>query len=1096
MANPQLKVKTGPIQKKTFFEKFHFRNHKSRQVVMAILGVYLLGGGLLGFFLFNLNVPDQAEAGSNATITTSIRFLEDRDYEIGESVPLVVTLQNTSITQPVNNLSLNLFSTKDSIRWNEASNQLFDSSQPITPDSASDFSLPPLAAGERAEYLIDSTLQVKPTDYLAVLGRLSYENNGGLQEVETNRIYTSINPNLATKSEPLVLTSAKTDYAVGEQIVLTLSKSSETFAPLEVGTTGKVYINKQNSDEVVATFDCISGDSGLCEIPVTNLESGAYSALFIAENQDQYSQVYWFNVAGSEPSENLIPSELASLDFPFNNASVNGVVPVMADRVMSKNEAPDPNKPCVFEVLSGDSVVAKNEAVITEDRKCYTTLRTSQLPGPGVYNVRLANSSLLQPISFAGNNASLSLTNQTPDSQRGQSIQIRSENILDSNGDPVDGEAVTVSVYHRETSTVTQILSSGGQQLQVNGGVFETFVPGSYLENSGNYQIYMQLASGAISEFLSVSLVDTNLGFSNSGVIIEDYAQLRAGQAVSMRVTGVTDREGEQVNSGSCRATVFTKSDSQGVGVDGQIVDGQCQATIPAGQLTTAGPALITFADSSGNSKLNQSKQVQIAPAQAASYGDMYTQFSPARRGYSNNLIIGPVTDEFGNLTEAEGLKVNVFDPEGEVLRTVENLQTESGYLELVLPANTFEGESVNINLTNTQDQELLRKDVTIVEPEFGLAIPELPNSLSNQDNIQVKVIDLPTASEENSCYLRLIRNPEEIIEEEIAQEGQICELNWNLNQYRDQDKAILQMEYGETVFSQTVSLSGGEAGNIFGIYPQAKVNTQNELEISLLTTPILDRYGLPVDSGEVTWQYNGKIETSTIKNGFAELSLLASRLENRDIQSNLDQRSLDLDLEVKASLTSISDTNNVSVYLGNYDIATQKADFRIQEGTNYISTKYPKIFRFESESCRAFTLTEDLATIQARSHKQGGSCYVEVSGQPGQNTLFFEDGGYNLGTFDFYVEEGQQEIVWCDNEGDKCEVQKVLAPISSPVEAILYDEQNEYKFQGEELENTVRVSQNGLNPLKEYLLEVQYTDFDGIRVSHYQTIQGEKLSP
>jgi hypothetical protein len=1100
MSNPQLKVKTGPINKKNFFEKFHFRNRKSRQVVMAILGVYLLGGGLLGFFLFNLNVPDQAEAGSNAAITTSIRFLEEKDYEIGDEVPLILTLQNTSITEPVNDVSLNLFSTRDSIRWEGASNQLFTTSETIEPEANALFRLPPLAAGERAEYLVDGTLRVKTTDYLAILGKMTYENEGGDQEVDTNRIYTSLDQNLALENQPLLLASAKTEYAPGEQVTLTLSKSSETFAPLDADTSGKIYVNRRNSDEVVATYDCIPGESGLCEFPINNLEPGNYSSIFISDEGQQYSEVYWFDVSGSAAADSLVPSSQASLNFPFNNASVNGVVPVYADRVLSKNEAPELDKPCVFEVLSAGNVVARTAASITEDRRCYATLRTTQLPTAGVYTVRLANSSLQRDISFAGNSASLGLTNQTPNSQRGQSVQIRAENILDSAGDPVNDVATTVYVYHRETGSVNQILSAAGERLTVQNGVFDTFVPGSYLENSGNYQIYIQLETGAISDFLSLSLVDSDLGFSTSGIIVDDYRQLLAGASINLRTTGVVDREGEQVNSGSCRAKVFTVSDSSdGIGADGQIVDGECRATVPLGELTSAGPALITFADTSGNSRLNQSKQVQIAPRGAASYGQLYMQFSPVRRGYSNKVLLGPVRDAYNNLTDVDGLVFTLYDDTGEVVREVRNVSATNGYAELVIPSNSFNSETVVMTLSNAAGEEILRQEEMVVEAESSIITPELPTTLSNADNISARVAGISPATGENegvSCFVRYIKSPQEILEEEVEQQGEICEFNWNLNQYRDQSQAILQMEYDDTVFSSLVELQSAEPGNIFNIYPEVKVNSQNELEVKLLTSPIVDRYGLPVDSGEVTWQYNGKVETSPIRNGFAELTLLANQLENRDIQTNFDQRFLDLDLEVKASLTSISGTNNLSIYIGNYDIAAQKADFGVREGSSYVSTQYAQVFRFESESCNAFILTENLTTIAAQTHQQGGSCYVDVSGNPGNNTLFFEDNGYYLGSFDFVSSPDIQEVMWCNNEGEKCLTQQVLAPISSAVEAILYDGENQYRFQGADLENTVDISQNGLNPLKEYVVEVKYTDLDGQVVSHFQTVQGEQLSP
>ena len=71
----------------------------------------------------------------------------------------------------------------------------------------------------------------------------------------------------------------------------------------------------------------------------------------------------------------------------------------------------------------------------------------------------------------------------------------------------------------------------------------------------------------------------------------------------------------------------------------------------------------------------------------------------------------------------------------------------------------------------------------------------------------------------------------------------------------------------------------------------------------------------------------------------------------------------------------------------------------------------------------------------------------------------------------------------------------QVISPTTSPLEAIIYDDDNtQYRSNSDELENSIILNQNGLNPLKEYLVEINYTNLDGDTIRHFRTIPGEKL--
>jgi hypothetical protein len=1093
---PYYKVRTGPNKRKGVLERFRFRNPKSRQLVVTVLGVYIFGGGLLGLFLFNLNTPDQAAAGQNSTISSSLRFLEEREYEIGDKVELVLTLQNTSITQPINGIVGSFYSTRDSLRWETGKNQLFEDSKIITVESANVMQLPPLAAGERAEYIITSTLKEKSTDFLAIIAKLSYENEIGTQIADTNRVYTALNSDLITKKQPLKLAADKDVYAPGEKVILTLSKDSQVFVPMAENMTGTVFVNRAGTGEVVNSYDCLPEQKGLCEFSFDKLSAGNYTAMFISSNEQSYSGIESFRVDGSTQSGSLVPSSQASLIIPFSAQSVNGYTSIIADRVISKNESPKDAKNCKFDVLIGTSIVYSQNATVTDTRKCYADIFTSQLPAAGIYTVQLANSNLKQDISFVDDTVGLiALTTNSPTPSRGQEIAISSTGIVDSQSAPISNQTVAVQVLHKESGKVSTFDSKGGQPLSVVDGNFNTSIPGNYFEQGGNYLIYIQLSSGVKSGFVSVLISDSTYGLNDGGVIIQDYSQLRVGQDISMRIEGVKDRSSTIISEGSCQGTVFaTGAGTNGVKVDGKITRGVCNLTIPSGVIKKSGPVAITFSDGKTGQEIAQTKQLHIAAGSAKSYGQMYLQYEPAYKNYANDLIVGPIVDSNNNLTAATGLKLNLLDTDAKVIQTYTDIEFIEGYLTKTIPATILASDVVTAVLLDGEGNELLKKDFELVDSTQTRVLPKIMDSYSNDANISLNITGL-NPEEVSECGFKFVKNSQEFLEEKTPQSEGRCNLTWNLNQLRDVSKAVIQASFGDNVYTKLVSLNSTDAGSMFKVFPQIRINSENELEINLSTTPITDRFGLPVESGEVVWRYNGKVEKSKISNGFAKLILTASKLESRDIQTNFDQRYLDLDLDVQASLTSLAQTNNISVYIGNFDISSQEDRFVVQEASNYISSQYSKIFKFGVDSCSAFIIDSNYNTIPAPTHKQGQDCYVQVSGKAGDNNLIFEDNGYTLGNFDFIVDQQEQEVQWCDQSGNKCNNIQVLAPISSSVTAIVYDGDNQYKFEGLELENNVKIEQNGLNPLKKYSVHIQYTDLDGKQIIHYKDILGEKLS-
>jgi hypothetical protein len=1092
---PYYKVSTSPKKARQAGKSPTFLATPKRKILFtSIVAIYLVASGLLGLFLFNQNNSEQALANNAAGITTSLRFVAEKQFTSGDKVEVFLTLQNTSVTESVENISLELLSSQESVKWSKATNK--SSSLEVTATTGSKFNFSNLSFGERAEYLISGIYQDNSLDFLTILGKMKYKNSTGNLEIDTNRIYTNLNPTANSDQKLLSLVSNKDTYNKGENITITLAGATPE-KPLSSDLKGKVFINRKNTSEVVASFDCVPESTGQCQFATANLGVGEYSSLFIGDNTEIKSNILWFKVQGATNNNSLVPAEQTTLVFPFQAASVNGLVPVVAQRVISQNQSPDNSAPCVFEVSKDGKLVNTIEATIEDSRSCKTDITTDQVGGAGVYKVKLANSGLEQNISFAIKPLSLvTLENLSPNSIKNQDISVKISGVKDEANNPVVSDNLKLKIYQKQLATVTEIGSINGEKLKITNGEFQSIIPGSNFSTSGNYLVYAESEAGRISDFVSINFNNSELAFSDSGIVVDDYSKLRVGENVNFKLIGIQDKQGQIVTSGNCTANFYTSSNGvAATASEGQIKNGVCNVTLPQGKINKAGPLLISFNNANTTNSLNQSKQVQLAPGVASDFGGINLEYEPAIIDFANTAMLGPVTDSYGNPTNSFNNQLVIASLDGTVVKEIDNVSIINGFAKVFIPASLVQEQFTLIFKDNLQ-KELLSQEFSASLATETLTVASIPNEVKNDSpiNIGVRYTGEGTI---DKCTLRFIKNSKQILTEEIPydNEKQVCQKDWIVNQYRDQEQALVQILAGDKKYSKIVALTPGEAGNLFTVYPQVKFNKQKELQITLLSSPIVDSKGLPIKSGEMKWQYNGKIEKTEIKNGFAKLPILASKLESRDIRNNNQERYLDLDLNVSASISSVGQTNNLSVYLSDYDISTNVDNFRIKSGSNYISSQYNQILSFESQSCEAFILSNNFTSSIAKTHLQGNTCFVQTAGAIGENTLVFENNGFNIGTFNYRIGNSNQQVNWCGESITKCNVVTVKAPTTSSIEVIIYDGDNQYKFKGQELDNAVTIKQNGLNPIKEYLVETNYLDLDGRQIVNYNTILGEALS-
>lgn len=1097
-------------------------------LIVSVFAVYVTVAAVIGFTMFSFRDKSQASAES-AFVSASLRLVNETKYELGQKMQAALTIQNTSITESISNLRIELNSTKNAVRWDSVllRNSILPN-QELAP-VANTITIPLLAAGERVEYTVVGTLVADDFDFLTLVGRLTFNNREGVQNATTNRVFTKMQ-DTGSRRNLLNLAMEKNAFTKAEEIKFALSYITATGEadPLAPQIKGKIYVTQRDTKNVLAALDCQLGNSPKCLANLGKLEPGVYTALFMDEQEQIFSQIVEFQVLGE--AGNFTPSNLAILEFPFNSQSINGIVPVRASKVVGLNDRLLGQR-CMFEIVKNETVVARAETFVNQDRTCTVTLDSSHFnQGNGSYTVRLAGTSKSGIVLFSQKMPNLiPLVNLTPVMKVGNSVQIAANNIpsLDPNDNPplANGKA-TLGIWHPRSGEYKEITNFGGAPIEVVAGQLSVNIPGSEFGKGGFYSVYFKLEDGRYTEFLGLSFEDEKIGFSQSGVLVEDLNTLKVGETIVFRLENVTDRSGNKVNQAECALNIYqTGSGPIPVSEKGEIKDGICRVIVPKGRIVRSGPVLVTFTGDNIGNRINQSRQLYIAPNAAASYGFLGLEYEPATESYANNIIIGPVADLYGNATNALNHWVQVYDvtpvtppqpaettkveDSPETQKTTDQAQPEpvvepkllaeypvdiqEGFAKVTAPSSLFTGlKRVKLVLLSSNKQVLKEREVPVVAALDKLILPNFPKELNSDDDIKLGLNNL-NPEKVPECHLSYFKNQNEFTTNKVKvnPDTNSCEFNWKLNQLRDGPQALMQLQAGENLYNHIVKHLSGQASSLFVVAPQLRITDRDEVEVQLLTSPIVDINGRPVQRGSVRWEYNNKTEETRVTGGFALLDITADKINIRDLRSVLDQKYLELSLDARASVTAINKTRSLSLYLGTKEIANTREHFAIEAAMTRIPFGSPQIFKFNTNVCNASILSDQSIQRNVRTHWQSGICYVEVSGAPGNQRILFQDNGFTLGTFDYVVSQDRTQINWCDS--NPCDVQ-IISQNQGNITAIIYDQDKQYQFESNSLDNIIRLEQTGLNPLKRYLVEIRFTDSNNEITSAYKTMPGEWL--
>ena len=1092
------KIIASPRHRGNIIKKI-LHNPKKRQVIISILGIYTLVGSLVAISMFS-RVEKPVVAYEPALISSTIQLAEDKDFGIGDTVNVSLTLQNTSSEQVINDIDLSLQSTKDIIKWSKVESNGKNLSSKSYKIDNNKTKLDLLSSGERAEYIISGTLSDNQTPLTTVIGNISFTNQEGSQSFSTNKILVNAKVPKAAVYNTLEIKTDKNVYKSDEKISLTLAPKGDFEEKNVQNTVGKVYISNKLTKEVVSDDTCTIDETNSCVDVISALPAGKYSTLFIDKSETKMSVIGQFEVLGK--SGNFEPDTNAQLEFPFAESSINGVIPVYARKVVSLNKAIQTGDQCNFEIIKDGNVVSNTKAQVESDGSCHTLLSAAQVPADGIYTIRLGGSNKQKEVSIIKKAEKLlALTNKTLVLTKNKPVEFESKNIQSLSSptptpSPLTNSKVSIVILNQTTGEYQEVNNANGDPYKVIDGNLSVTLPGQQFTKGGVYSLYFKTEDNQFSDFTTISFDDREASFASSNVLIDNSDNLKVGKTMVFSVQGLVDRNSNTIAGGECGADIYTANNSIfPILAKGEIKDGNCKVTVAADKITQAGPILVSFTGDDIPNKINQSRQFVIKPGDVSSYGYLNLEYEPARAGYANNVVIGPVTDKKGNLVSANGKKLVIKNGD-EIIRQLDSINIENGFARVSLPGSTLNPGDITLTLLDSDDTgtQLISKFIKVIDTDAKLFLPAFPTTISNGEKIKVIMDNVPNANAETVCKLSFIKSDVEYFDGSGVYDldKNKCIVEFDLDEFRTNPNALLRFQVGDLVYSSIVNIESGVPANLFSMTPQVELAKKDELNISLLSSPIVDKKGKIVTTGKIKTQYNGKVEEIEIKNGVAKFEIDAKKLDTKDINTKLDQKFLELNINAKASVTSISKTNSVSIFMGSKNIATNKSAISPKSAQTQIQSNLPSILAFKSNICSVNIASEDNKIVPTPSHQQGDVCYVEVLQDTGKYTLSFEENGFVKYTFDIRVSPEIATLVWSNQKPLNVEI---IGETKADEKVTLYDGENQYKFENKENNGGITINQNGLNPIKDYLLEVTFGDKDGNPVSYYKTVAGEKIT-
>jgi hypothetical protein len=1162
-----------PESKNQSFNFAKSRRKRGGFLAMAILGVYIIAGGVIGWIALNQGQEGrqaQASVDQNAILVSSIRLLEDKNYNIGDRVDIFLTIQNPNLVTAVSGLKLQMQSAGDSVVWESAhsgallapdlpqfsNNSSLDTGIAPTGDV---FTLSDMAPSERVEYLVRGRFVKETSDYLAISAKLNFTNPDGEQSITTNRVFTSLNSKEVknTKENSYVLKASTENIQTAQKFTLKVTRTGEitTDSP----TSGTLQVSSIRTGELILDKTCSFTQDNVCEVIVDQgiPQGGLFSAIF-KDTSGTSSNILNLSVKGQS---SFTVSKLASISTPLGTNSVNGVLPIYIKDVIDANSKLSGDETCVASILDKDSkLVSKLESKVNlTNKQCYFLLSDiDQAVDNSSFYFTLEGTNITQSVNLSKKPNNLiditspnSLSNlrtgssvdlnvnlkpeTTAKNSTEQNFRIASDIIGGQTGKFSQAQATTtttpttttttttptsnvvvqnnvvtpqviensakLSVWYVDTGEVKDYYEINNQKLIAKNGVLDFKIPEDFLNKEGLYKVKLTFDNNQETDWLNITFGASGVGFVTSYSSAINPDSLVAGNNMDFVVNGLLDKKGNVLSqTDQCNAGVWTGTGdiTEPILAQGAVSGNQCVTSIASQAITKSGPVTLAYTGKSNSLELPQAVQFTVKPNVAAEYGDIYLSYSPALVGYSNSILIGPVADKYGNLADKANLVLDAKIGDTQILN--QDVMIRNGYAQTLLSSSSIAtAGDLSITLKDKNNNKLILSKSFKVLPASEnqkVILPNFPSVINGDEDLKVGLTGLEsiTLNTGDKCILNVIKSSKQKlkVENNYDKNSGSCSFKQPLGSLRDDSHLILGLQVGQFSFADVAQIQSGKAANFFKIFPVTVLDPKEGVIAQLVSTPILDKMGAPVnDYLQVT--LNGKDQKVPIVDGLAKISLGASDFSDKDIKTNLvGQKYLDIVIDAKASNNSIAATNSIQVFLGDQSLSNTNWNVTPSKAASYAQADKSNFLEYKGNTCEVLISSLTEPTQPVPSFYSQNSCLVEINRPAGEYELLFVKRGLVVYRQNLSVQSAYQNVdVLNDTQGYKI---KVTAPSLSDLRAQINDNGRIYNYTPDKVTGIINVTQPGLDANKAYLLETDYTDHTGVIQKWYKEVSGAKL--
>ena len=1088
------RVRSLPTKPQNFLLTMFKR--KKTKVIASIIGFYIVVSGGVGMLLFKPN--SEVAQASNIPVAVAANFeLNNIDAILQNNlIDGNLTLTNQSLTEDLTNVSLDLYSTKESVGWTQINYQ--DSAELIKPNAPTTFSLLPIKKNSTIILNVKGILKNKSLPNVGLMAKIIFDSNQGQLETTSNRILLKLGEGGSKVGALPNLKTDKLEYLAKEKVFFSLENFSS-----ENKNKIKMSISNKNTGELMAnTLECQSDIEGQCLISYDKLETGKYGAIFFDKDKNPASQIVDFeikNPAGASSGTDFRANPNSALELPFGSGSVNGQIAVLAQNVVDVGKTVTSTDKCSFQILQNGSVLQQFQTSIV-NKKCYSNLEING--GAGIYQLKLVGSPIEKSFSFLPKSKNSVAIQKVAGGEKSQALKLKlggiQQNVkkttsnsssVSSNGDTGvtstqstnnNSNKITakISVHSIESGIVQEISTLNNSAIALSNAEETIEIPSNNFDLDGNYQVFATLDNGQQSDFLNLEISDKNFGFAQSGISVKSGTELKLGQKNTFEIKGLNYRNGKPVQSGTCENNI-TQEDGSKITANGEIKDGNCEFSVE--NLKKSGSILVS------NSKFNLTSQFTFKSGTATNFGDINISNFPIFPNNTNKIIAGPFTDEFDNPANQKGYIVHIES--GSKSITDLPMDIFQGFGEVVIPSSLINGEEISFKLLDG-DKEIASKTYE-VSVEDELVVPLIPSQIKEEERVRALFytnIMNPT----EKCSLKVISIGQKTIEQEVnpVVENKSCTLDWGATDGKLSQRNLVQFKVGNSNYTYVINSEGSKAAQTFELNSSITDNGNGTVNLELLTSTIKDANNLPIQSGELEWTFGNKKKNTTIQNGLASLSLTLSDIESKNLKKEGEGNYLSLEVDAKASEISLSKTARLNLNLGKNTLSDKSSDFVPILAQNIVSNNSSNIWKFRTGACN---VTTNEAPI--KSYFEKDVCYVQVNSK--ENTkekLVFKNGNTNQGFFEFQSSDSTSLTGVCEKSEERCEIFVTDNMTNFAVSTITKDGESQIGSSNADASLFAPYKED-VFPTEKYPIKISYDIESGEKVVFYRELSGKALA-